>query len=206
MFGDPGAWATRRGKLFGTQIGWDLALVLMFALDRRVLEGAEPSDRGRGWRGGSAAGAANRFASPGGPEVIISDTNVVSEFMRDEPDPSVLTWAGSFGPSDLTICMVTVEEIERGIRRLPTSKRRRQLEQRWQRLVAAFHEAIVAYDVEAAEATARVLVSTETAGRPMSLADAQIAGICLAGGHQLATRNVRDFEAVADLTVLNPFG
>ena len=138
--------------------------------------------------------------------MIVADTNVVSEFMRDEPDSAVLSWASSLGPSDLTICVVTVEEIERGIRRLPTGKRRHQLEQRWQRLVAAFHEAIVVYDVEAAEATAAVLVSTEAAGRPMSLADAQIAGICMAGGHQLATRNVRDFEAIADLRVLNPFG
>ncbi len=138
--------------------------------------------------------------------MIVADTNVVSEFMRDEPDPAVLSWAGSLGPSDLTICVVTVEEIERGIRRLPPGKRRRQLEQRWQRLVAAFHEAIVVYDVEAAESTARVLVSTEVAGRPMGLADAQIAGICLAGGHVLATRNVRDFENVADLEILDPFG
>jgi len=138
--------------------------------------------------------------------VIIADTNVVSEFMRDEPDLTVLTWAGSLGPSDLTICVVTVEEIERGIRRLPMGRRRRQFEQRWQRLVAAFREAIVVYDVDAAEATAEVLVSTEAAGRPMSLADAQIAGICIAGGYQLATRNVRDFEAAADLSVLNPFG
>lgn len=138
--------------------------------------------------------------------MIVADTNVVSEFMRDEPDSAVLSWASSLGPSDLTICVVTVEEIERGIRRLPTGKRRHQLEQRWQRLVAAFHEAIVVYDVEAAEATAAVLVSAEAAGRPMSLADAQIAGICMAGGHQLATRNVRDFEAIVDLRVLNPFG
>lgn len=71
--------------------------------------------------------------------------------------------------------------------------------------MAAFHEVIVVYDVEAAEATAAVLVSSEAAGRPMALADAQIAGICVAGGHRLATRNVRDFESVSDLAVLNPF-
>lgn len=137
--------------------------------------------------------------------MIVADTNVVSEFMRDEPDPVVLSWAGSLGPSDLTICVVTVEEIEHGLGRLPSGKRRRQLEERWQRLVAAFREAILIYDVEAAETTARVLVATEAAGRPMSLPDAQIAGICLAGGHQLATRNVRDFDGVAGLTVMNPF-
>lgn len=138
--------------------------------------------------------------------MIVADTNVVSEFMRDSPDPVVLYWAGSLGASDLTICVVTVEEIERGLGRLPTGKRRRDLEGRWRRLVAAFREAILVYDVEAAEATAQVLVARAAAGRPMSLADAQIAGICLAGGHRLATRNVRDLEGVADLAVINPFG
>ena len=39
----------------------------------------------------------------------------------------------------------------------------------------------------------------------MSLADAQIAGICSARGWTLATRNVRDFERVANLAVVNPF-
>lgn len=40
----------------------------------------------------------------------------------------------------------------------------------------------------------------------MSLADEQIAGICLAEGARLATRNVRDFEHVEGLDLLNPFG
>lgn len=65
----------------------------------------------------------------------------------------MLSWAGSLGPADLTICVVTVEEIEQGIGRLPSGKRRRQLEQRWQGQVAAFREAILVYDMEAATAT-----------------------------------------------------
>lgn len=39
----------------------------------------------------------------------------------------------------------------------------------------------------------------------MSLADAQIAGSCLANGSTLATRNVRDFDHVEGLTLLSPF-
>ena len=89
---------------------------------------------------------------------------------------------------------------------LPSGKRRRQLEQRWQGQVAAFRESILVYDMEAATATARVVIAAEAAARPMSLAEAQIAGICLAGGHRLATRNVHDYEAITDLAVLNPFG
>jgi hypothetical protein len=39
----------------------------------------------------------------------------------------------------------------------------------------------------------------------MSLADAQTAGICLADGYHLATRNVSDFSATPGLTTLDPF-
>lgn len=137
--------------------------------------------------------------------MIVADTNVVSEFMKDAPDPAVMAWAQDIDPSDLTICVVTVEEIERGLGRLPEGRRRRDLEQRWTTLVDTFAEAIAIYDLPAARQTARILVAAQSSGRPMSLADAQIAGICLAGGHQLATRNVSDFSAVQGLTLINPF-
>jgi hypothetical protein len=137
--------------------------------------------------------------------VIIADTNVVSEFMKDAPEEALLTWAQGIDPADLTICVVTVEEIERGLGRLPEGRRRRDLERRWTALVDNFAEAIAIYDLPAAQQTARILGAAQTSGRPMSLADAQIAGICLAGGHQLATRNVSDFSAAEGLTIVNPF-
>ena len=137
--------------------------------------------------------------------MIIADTNVVSEFMRDTPDPAVLGWAQAINSSDLTICVVTVEEIERGLGRLPEGRRRLALQQRWIRLLDSYSETIVLYDLAAARATAAMLVAADESGRPIGLADAQIAGICLAGGHDLATRNVRDFANTAGLTVTDPF-
>lgn len=137
--------------------------------------------------------------------MIIADTNVVSEFMKDKPDPEVLAWAQGIAPADLTICVVTVEEIERGLGRLPAGRRRRELEKRWTQLVDTFAESIAIYDVPAARETAAVLVAAQTSGRPMSLADAQIAGICLAGDHELATRNIKDFDTAPGLNIINPF-
>ena len=137
--------------------------------------------------------------------MIIADTNVVSEFMRDSPDRAVLAWAQGLGPADLTICVVTVEEIERGLGRLPAGRRRADLEQRWRRLVDTFAESVAVYDLPAARQTAEILVTAEASGRPMSLADAQIAGICLAGRYELATRNISDFSATPGLTIVNPF-
>ena len=137
--------------------------------------------------------------------MIVADTNVVSEFMKDAPDKAVLAWARDVEPADLTICVVTVEEIERGLGRLPEGRRRRDLEQRWTRLIGSFADAIAVYDLPAARRTAGILVAAQASGRPMSLADAQIAGICLAAGHRLATRNVGNFSAAHGLSIINPF-
>lgn len=137
--------------------------------------------------------------------MIIADTNVVSEFMRDRPDEVAVAWAQGIAPDELTICVVTVEEIERGLARLPDGRCRRDLQQRWRELRKAFEDSIVVYDVPAAETTGRLIAAAERFGRPMHLADAQIAGICLATGSTLATRNVKHFAHLDDLAVLDPF-
>ena len=137
--------------------------------------------------------------------MIIANSNVVSEFMKDTPDPQVLGWAQGLAAAALTISVVTVEEIDRGLGRLPNGRRRQDLERRWVRLLDAFADTIATYDLTAARATARILIEGLDRGRPMSLADAQIAGICLAHTAALATRNVKDFTHVSGLTLINPF-
>ena len=137
--------------------------------------------------------------------MIVADTNVVSELMRDEPDPRVVAWAQSLDHSDVTITVITVEEVERGLARLPAGRRRTALTERWHQLLEAYADAILAYDVPAARATAQALVHREKAGRPISLADAEIAGICLTRGATLATRNTADFAPIPHLTLVDPF-
>ena len=137
--------------------------------------------------------------------MIIADTNVVSEIMKEAPSAKVLAWAQTLEPEDLTISVVTVEEIDRGLGRLPKGRRRKDLERRWATLLDAFADTIATYDLAAARATARILVEGMDEGRPMSLADAQIAGICITNAATLATRNVKDFAGVADLIVIDPF-
>lgn len=137
--------------------------------------------------------------------MILADTNVVSEFVKERPDSRVLAWAQALDANELTISVITVEEIERGLGRLPAGRRQSSLAQRWHRLVDTFADTLAVYDLPAARATARILAHAEADGHPMGLADAQIAGICLSDGCQLATRNVPDFAGVPDLIVVNPF-
>lgn len=137
--------------------------------------------------------------------MILADTNVVSEFMKDSPNHGVLMWASTLERADLTISVITVEEIERGLGRLPHGRRRSHLEQRWHSFLDAHRDTIAVYDLDAARATAQAVVNALNAGHPLSLADAQIAGICLATGATLVTRNTKDFTGIPGLTLTNPF-
>lgn len=138
--------------------------------------------------------------------MIVADTNVVSELMRDRPDPRVLAWAAALGADEATITVVTVEEIERGLARLPSGRRRRTLFDRWQHLVGAYADTVLAYDLPAAQAAASALVHRERTGRPIGLADAEIAGICVSRRATLATRNIADFTDIPGLELVDPFG
>lgn len=137
--------------------------------------------------------------------MIVADTNVVSELMKDEPDPRVLAWAATLDQADVTISVVTVQEIERGLTRLPTGRRQRTLTGRWHELLGAYTDTVLVYDVPAARAAAAVLVHREKAGRPISLADAEIAGTCVSRSATLATRNTADFTGIPDLRLVDPF-
>lgn len=63
---------------------------------------------------------------------------------------------------------------------------------------------ILGLSSDAAALAGRIRAKRETAGRPVTIQDAQIAAICLAHGATLATRNVKDFEGL-DLRLVNPF-
>lgn len=137
--------------------------------------------------------------------MIIVDTNVVSQFLGSAPSPAAVAWAEAVPPHELAMSVVTVQEVELGLLRLPKGRRRSRLEGIWQDVVNSYSARIVDYDVDATRAAAATLAHGQRVGRAMSLADAQIAGTCLAHGHRLATRNVKDFDFVPGLTVIDPF-
>jgi predicted nucleic acid-binding protein len=137
--------------------------------------------------------------------MILLDTNVISEFMRAEPDTKVLTWIDSQPAMDLVICAITVAEILHGIARLPFGKRKQKLESH---AMAIFEEdfagRILSFDAHAAVEYATLVASCEAKGKAVGMADAQIAAICRAHGACVATRNIRDFE-FPGVEVINPW-
>jgi len=65
--------------------------------------------------------------------VIIADTNIVSELMRQAPDASVLSWVQGLPTQELTICVITAEEIERRLGKTPHGARPEDPRRRWDR-------------------------------------------------------------------------
>ena len=134
--------------------------------------------------------------------MIIIDTNVISEMMRDEPDPNVVAWAAT--ADRLHTTAITLAEVEYGIARLPSGRRRDQLAATAAKVFADFDDVIVSFDARAARRYGLIVAGREGVGRPIATADAQIAAICVSRQAMLATRNASDFDATG-VSLTNPW-
>ena len=130
--------------------------------------------------------------------MIVLDTNVLSELMRPDPDPAVIAWMDSQDPAQLFLTAVTIAEILYGIARLPDGKRKAGLRELGAAMLQEdFAGRIISFDEAAAAHYAEVVCERQSGGRPIGMADAQIAAICRTlNGATLATRNSRDFEGI----------
>ncbi|MFZ5781213.1 MAG: type II toxin-antitoxin system VapC family toxin [Pseudomonadota bacterium] len=127
------------------------------------------------------------------------DTNILSNFTKPAPAPSLIAWMAEQADDDLFIASLTVAEIRRGILEKPASKRRDQLEawfssaQGPQRLFAG---RVLPFDEKAALAWARLMAEGKAKGRPRSALDTIIAAIAEANDCTVVTDNEKDFEGV----------
>ena len=135
--------------------------------------------------------------------MIIMDTNVVSELMRAAPNPAVAAWAVNADP-DLSVTALTVAEIRYGIARLPEGRRKQDVTAAANKLLSAFAQRVVPFDLAAATRYGDLAAGREANGRPISVFDAQIAAVCQARSATLATRNVKDFEGTG-VVVIDPW-
>ena len=137
--------------------------------------------------------------------MIVLDTNVVSEIMRAAPADFVVDWVDGQLATDIYLTAVTVAELLYGVARLPAGRRKADLGERIDEMLREdFENRVLPFDEAAAEHYADIVVRRERAGRPISMADAQIAATCRSHGAVLATRNVDDF-ADTGITIDNPW-
>ena len=137
--------------------------------------------------------------------MIVLDTNVLSELMRQQPSDAVLAWADQLNSQEVAITAMNEAEILHGIARLRDAQRRQQLQQGWETLLAnVLQQPVLPFNSAAAQWFAAVVSHREGLGQPISTADAVIAATALAHDGQLATRNTADFDAIG-LKLINPW-
>jgi predicted nucleic acid-binding protein len=137
--------------------------------------------------------------------VIVLDTNVLSELIRREPDDGVLRWINSLDAATIATTAVTAAELLYGIARLPAGRRRDLLSEAAQRLIEDdLGGRIEPFDTSSAAHYATLVSGREREGRPIGVADGQIAAICRNRGAALATRNTGDFEGTG-IDLIDPW-
>ena len=126
--------------------------------------------------------------------------------MRPAPDPSVLNWLNTQIAGELWLNSVVVSELLFSMARLPAGAPKRQLAETFAAMLEQdFAGRILPFDLEAAVIYAELAAACEAKGRPVAMADGQIAAICLAQGAKLATRNLKHFGGLG-MVLVNPWG
>jgi hypothetical protein len=137
--------------------------------------------------------------------VILLDTNVISELVRQLPDETVVAFLRGEAPEALFTAAICEAEIHYGVARMPVGRRRTELADR----IAAFRSAafpgrVLAFDGTCAARYGEIRAFREAAGKPIAVEDAMIAATAHAYGAIVATRNVTDFSDCG-VQVVNPW-
>ena len=136
--------------------------------------------------------------------MILLDTNVVSEAMKPEPNPTVRDWLDAQAAETLFLSSVTIAELMFGIGALPEGKRKDNLAAVLEGLLGMFDARILSFDTETARRYADVAVKARAAGKGFPTPDGYIAAIAAAHGFDVASRDTSAFIA-AGLTVIDPW-
>jgi predicted nucleic acid-binding protein len=136
---------------------------------------------------------------------FLLDTNVLSEFARmGEPDRHVDRWLKTTAEESLFASVLTFAEIRRGIELLPAGKRRTQLEQWQDDVVASFEMRLLPVTKAIADRWAVLSAQTQRKGIALANIDGLIAATALEHDLTLVTRNVKDFTGV-EVPLFNPW-
>ncbi|MFA6241537.1 MAG: PIN domain-containing protein [Candidatus Hydrogenedentales bacterium] len=130
------------------------------------------------------------------------DANVLSEPTRFAPNPKVIAWLTA-NERDFVVDSIILGELRLGILNLPRGRKRSQLENWFDAVVATVE--CIPWDREVSGRWAQLVADLKRKGHALPLFDSMIAATALAHGLTIATRNIRDFEA-SGIKIVNPFG
>lgn len=137
--------------------------------------------------------------------MILVETNVISEPMRQAPNAHVIEWIDAQAIETLYLSAITVAELRFGIAVLPAGKRRDRLRARLEEeVLPLFAGRVLPFDLAASETYARLMAQGRASGKAIGKADGYIAATAVSQGFSIATRDTVPFEA-AGVPVINPW-
>ncbi|WP_434986877.1 type II toxin-antitoxin system VapC family toxin [Vreelandella zhaodongensis] len=137
--------------------------------------------------------------------MIVLDTNVISEPLRQAPENRVTEWIDAQALETLYLSAITVAELRFGLASLPSGKRRDRLQASLEKQVLPlFAGRVLPFDMSASHAYSDLMAKARAAGLAIGTADGYIAATAAANGMMVATRDVNPFKA-AGLDVINPW-
>lgn len=133
------------------------------------------------------------------------DTNVISEWVKPQPNIGVIEWLANIDEDRVFISVVTVTELRYGIERLASGSRRTRLEEWLQHEIPLrFEERILPITHDIADACGKVIAVSASKGRPIEAVDAFILATAQIHHLTVVTRNVSDFHNLIT-PIINPW-
>jgi toxin FitB len=133
------------------------------------------------------------------------DTNIPSEFTRDQPEARVVQFIREAGQENLFLSVMALGEIRKGIDLLPISQKRTGL-QDWLDIDvrAWFAGRILPVTEVIAERWGQLAAAAQKQGVTLAVVDGVIAATALEHDLTLVTRNTRHFTTLG-VTLINPW-
>jgi toxin FitB len=135
----------------------------------------------------------------------ILDTNVISELVAAQPNPKVIDWIQSIDSEQVFLSVITVGELKKGIEKLPSSSRKKRLDQWLQEdLLVRFESHLLNIDTGTMLVWGKLIARLESRGRTIPAIDGLLAATALQKQYTLVTRNSADF-AGTEVLLFNPW-
>jgi predicted nucleic acid-binding protein len=133
------------------------------------------------------------------------DTCVISELIKPKPNSKVIKWLRSCRDESLFLSSLTLGEIQKGISRLPNSRKKIKF-QNWldSELIQRFDERVLGIDFKVAQKWGEIQASSEIAGIKMPVIDSLIASIGIVFDMTVVTRNTADMKN-SGVRLFNPW-
>lgn len=130
------------------------------------------------------------------------DTNVLSELKKIKPEKKVVDFVQKLSREEIYISCISLGEIKKGIISCTDKKKVKELEIWFEKyLLHGMKSQILNLDAEVMCVWGKMISETKN----LPILDSLIAATCIAHKLHLVTRNVKDFEKIEGLNILNPW-